>query len=388
MLENHSFDNLLGWVPGIGRLDRSMGQKNHAGKFFPAGRVRHPGCINRADPHHDFDDVIMQLYGPEGITPTEPPKGAGFLINNCEQKRVTGPRRYMECYQPDQVPVLATLARNYTTCARWFSAIPGPTGPNRLFAHCASSGDYCGGQYEFDAKDPGSFAPPMKSIFNSLADAGESWSIYWDDTYSTARALTQLQSSLDRFLPLKEFTADVKRLGSALPNYIFITPSLKGLEGSPPNTMHPGFGGTVSDGEALVKQVYEALSADEDVWRETLLLVVFDEHGGYWDSINPPARLPAEAKLGPQLPWDRPSDNKPFSYMHYGVRVPAIVVSAWHPPLVDESTVFEHSAIPATIKSVFGLPEFLSARDACSPTFDKHWTLRESPSAPIKLPTP
>jgi phospholipase C len=381
MMENHSFDHLLGWVPGIGTLDGTQKQRAD-GSEYTVGAVADPRTANRFDPNHDFANVVEQLYGKGGITPRVAPAMQGFLQNNLAVGYT--PEDYLACYLPEQVPVLAALATRYVTCARWFSSVPAATGPNQLFAHCATSGGYFGNDYN-PAPD---FVPPMRSIFNALDEQRIPWAIYWDGSFSTARALAQLQSG-ENFRPLEAFAHDVAHEKQNFPRYVFVTPSLRGTATLPANSMHPGFAqSTVAAGEALIRSVYVALAP---VWNETLLLIVFDEHGGWWDSVAPPTGLPPAAALGQPPLWSPPMPSArggPFDFMVYGARVPAIVVSAWHSPLLDNETIFEHASIPATLKELFGLPAYLTPRDACAPTFHNPWPLSSSPSPPITLPEP
>lgn len=383
MMENQSFDHLLGWVPGVGTLDAGQHFQMLNGIKYPVGKIADPSRANGFDPHHDFTHVMEQLYGPTPpLNPTLAPTGEWFLSNNCS----IDPATFMACYTPEQVPVLTALATSYTTCARWFSSVPGPTGPNRLFAHCATSGGYNGASYSYD----NSFNPPMKSIFNLLDDESKTWSIYWDGNFSTAYAIEPLRKSPNfpkSFLALNDFASDVKRLGTELPQYVFITPSLNGGNGYTANSMHPADGGTVADGETLIKTVYEALTSNTDVWNETLLLIVFDEHGGFYDSVMPTTRPPAPP-ANPFQNWP-PEHIDGYDFTNYGVRVPAIVISAWHPQCVDTSTVFEHSSIPKTVEALFGLPNNLGGRDVYElPTFHANWELSTSPAKPIELPEP
>lgn len=385
MMENQSFDHLLGWVPGVGTLDAGQDFQILNGIKYPVGKITDPSSANTFDPKHDFSSVMVQLYGPTyPLNPNLAPTGEWFLSNNSS----IDPATFMACYTPEQVPVLTKLATTYTTCARWFSSVPGPTGPNRLFTHCATSGGYNGSTYN----PGGNFNPPMKSIFNLLDDANKTWSIYWDGNFSTARAIEPLRESPNfpnNFLALNHFASDVKRLGTTLPQYVFITPSLN-VGDYQPNSMHPMFG-TVADGEALITTVYEALTSNLDVWNETLLLVVFDEHGGFYDSILPTTRPPAPPPPANPLPNWPPEGNYQvdgYDFTNYGVRVPAIVISAWHPQHVDTTTVFEHSSIPKTVEGLFGLSN-LGGRDAYElPTFHDNWKLSTSPAKPIELPEP
>ncbi len=159
--------------------------------------------------------------------------------------------------------------------------------------------------------------------------------------------------------------------------------------------MHPTSSkAPVADGETLIKTVYEALTSNTDVWNETLLLIVFDEHGGFYDSVMPPARLP-EGANGKPAPWPEmpPNDDNGqvtgYDFMNYGVRVPAIVISAWHPKYVDTTTVFEHSSIPKTVEALFGLPKTSGAVTSDRPDLPRQLEPLDQPrSRPIELPDP
>ena len=121
-------------------------------------------------------------------------------------------------------------------------------------------------------------------------------------------------------------------------------------------------------GDVFLKKVYEAVRGSPN-WNSTLLLVTFDEHGGFYDPIPPPTNVP------------RPDDEplRPFvNYFNFdrlGARVPTIAVSPW----VEKGAVisnglngeiFEHSSIPGTLKKLFDLPSYLTRRDAWAATFD------------------
>ncbi len=416
MMENQSFDHLLGWLPGVGTLTGSEGQNYtdpgtgkttwypvtmESGKNWPDDNILYA-------PEHDFDDVVTQMYGTSGGTiPVDsagnplPPTGEWFLQNAMDEAATTNyntndPGVFMKCYTPHQTPVLSALAKNYITCARWFSSLPGPTGPNRLFAHCATSGGYFGAVYN---AAPG-FCPPMKSIFNLMEGATKSWAIYWDQSFSTARALKQLEPFQNtNFFDLSTFVADAA--AGNLADYVFITPSLDGraaippsstspgYPAYPPNSLHPneGTGDTIANGEALIAAVYDAIVSNKELFEETLFLITFDEHGGFYDSIMPKASLPSSmqpTKVNwPDMPANPAEQN--FGFMQYGTRVPAIVISAWHDPFVDTETVYEHSAIPATVREVFGIPTPLTNRDAYSPTFTYPSSIRSTPRQGLSI---
>jgi phospholipase C len=133
-------------------------------------------------------------------------------------------------------------------------------------------------------------------------------------------------------------------------------------------------------GELLLADVYETLRRSP-LWERTLLVVLFDEHGGFFDRCSPPRPVPN--------PDGQVSGEPPFAFDRLGVRVPAILVSPWIERGAVDSTVYEHASVPATVKRLFGLPEFLTARDAAAATFESVLT-RDTPrpDAPRALPTP
>jgi hypothetical protein len=96
-----------------------------------------------------------------------------------------------------------------------------------------------------------------------------------------------------------------------------------------------------------------------EVWKKTLLIVLFDEHGGYYDHVPPPATAPPDKIAGRT---DKPF-LVPFNFKRLGLRVPAILISPWFQPTVD-STVYSHATIPGSIIEALQLPGgFLTQRD-------------------------
>jgi phospholipase C len=138
--------------------------------------------------------------------------------------------------------------------------------------------------------------------------------------------------------------------------YVFIEPSyniLGDYRGS--SSMHPL--ADVRDGERLVKTIYEALRASE-IWESSLLVVTWDEHGGFYDHVAPPAAVPP----GDTSPGSKYNQFR-FTFERYGVRVPAIVISPFVPRGTIDHRVYDHASIPATLQALFGMRP-LTARDA------------------------
>ncbi|GMN61540.1 hypothetical protein TIFTF001_030629 [Ficus carica] len=174
-----------------------------------------------------------------------------------------------------------------------------------------------------------------------------------------------------------------------LPNYVVIEQRYFDLLSLPANDDHPSH--DVSEGQKFVKQVYEALRASPQ-WNEILFLILYDEHGGFYDHVPTPVTgVPSPDDIVGPAPYN-------FKFDRLGVRVPAILVSPWiergtvlHGPSGPfPSSQFEHSSIAATVKKIFNLPNFLTKRDEWAGTFESVFLSRTAPRAdcPVTLPEP
>jgi phospholipase C len=388
MLENHSFDHLLGWLPGVGALDDAC--SNPIDLVDPdATRIsvgRGAAFCTAPGPDHSLAAVNVQLFGDAAPAADAWPALDGFVAQYAHPlpgaDRPSGdPAHLMGCYLPDQLPVLSTLARRFVTCTRWFASVPGPTGPNRLFANCATSGGYAGDAWTFPQHGlPSRLATP--TLFETLSAANRSWGIYYED-FATELCLDVVREP--RFDGCRhhhfcDFFWDAAK--GQLPDYCFLTPRLDGVApgAKPPpgcrfpvaqgdpclcqvgNSQHPP--DDVRHGEELIARVYEAIRGNPRLWSSTLLVITYDEHGGFYDSVSPPGDVPAPDGGA----WPGPP---PFDFRRLGVRVPALLVSAWLDPAVDDAR-YEHASIPATVMRLFGLPGSLTARDAAANTFEHH----------------
>jgi phospholipase C len=273
----------------------------------------------------------------------------------------------MDCFTPARLPALSTLAREFCVCDRWFSSVPGPTWPNRLYVHAATS----------DGQAANTVLHPydMPTIFESLEAGGCSWGIYFND-FPQSLSLRRLWSRRNRVQHYSAFRRDVE--ANRLPNYVFIEPRYLDFLAWKANDHHPPH--DVRYGEVLLTDVYNALR-QSSLWERTLLVVLFDEHGGFFDRMSPPRPVPN--------PDGQTSADPPFAFDRLGVRVPAVLASPWIERGTVDSTVYEHASVPATLKQMFGLPAFLTARDAAAATFESVLT-RDTPrtDTPRALPAP
>src|SRR5262249_30251032 len=158
-----------------------------------------------------------------------------------------------------------------------------------------------------------------------------------------------------------------------LPNYSFLEPVyFDSVVWGPHNDMHPEsnlyeFYGpsNLHRGEALVWKIYQAIRNGPN-WESTLLIILFDEHGGCYDHIPPPTSADCAIAIAPDriVPVGQPGGTG-FRFDRLGPRVPAIVVSAYTPPQTRLHDVFEHTSVLGTVVNCFGLPRGkLGARQA------------------------
>jgi len=185
------------------------------------------------------------------------------------------------------------------------------------------------------------------------------------------------------FAPMSQFYLDAKM--GTLPNYAFLSPIMFPTTEYPANDQHPDH--SVLEGERLMKNVYESLRASP-LWNDVLLIITYDEHGGFYDHVPPPIDVPN--------PDGRVSVDPPCDFDRLGIRVPTVMISPWidkgvlvHRPTGPTPTSqFEHSSVPATLKKLFHLKSFLTKRDEWAGTFEEVYSNRTAPrtNCPVTLP--
>jgi len=124
--------------------------------------------------------------------------------------------------------------------------------------------------------------------------------------------------------------------------YSFIEPNYSDHDGLIASDQHPDH--HVAEGERFIASIYMAMKSVPEVWRKSALLITYDEHGGIFDHVSPPACTPDEFIAPP----DKTGTGQPFNFDRLGVRVPAILVSPWVPKGHIVNDIFEHASIPAT----------------------------------------
>jgi phospholipase C len=239
MLENQSFDRLLGYLDLADRTQKLEGltgaETNPVSPPtdmtpVPVTRVSTPSAyVTDPGPGHDFEDVNQQLFADRAPSDTSAPGNSGFVLNYSQQTDSRGRRLgdrgrgIMQCLDPALVPILTTLAREFTVCDHWFSSVPGPTWPNRFFLHAGTAKGFL-----VTPETPGQLVSQfwtspydMPTIFENLTERGLTWTVYFDD-YAQAFALRRLHPYGDRFQRYEQFARDIQN--GTLPTYAFIEP--------------------------------------------------------------------------------------------------------------------------------------------------------------------
>jgi phospholipase C len=357
MMENRSFDHMLGYLSLEGGRTDVDGipadfANEYAGRRWPVHHLTDTAVAD--DPDHSAAAVDRQIGDGQMD---------GFVTDYAETLRARDvadhdPGAVMGYYGAADVPVYDHLAAQFVVCDRWFSSVPGATWPNRLYALC---GRAAGSRDDRPHHEPPLYNQP--SFVRHLDAHGVSWRWYSiavgslrmaDGRYSLGHHdhfayLTKTGLNWNRVLNARVDAAEATFFEDAaagrLPAVSWIDPSFSNFNmfGVPPNDDHAP--ADITDGQDLALAVYHALATGPQ-WDRMLLLICYDEHGGFFDHVPPP-----------QAP-----DDDPAHFGRYGVRVPALVVSPWVEPGAVAKTLFDHTSIVKTILLRF-CPSDLSRPD-------------------------
>ncbi len=369
MMENRSFDHMLGSLKAVNpAIDGLTGNEtNPDSTGVPVSVAPNAAYQSQLDPDpdHHFPAVDMQIFG--GLTTAQDPNRQanmqGFVKSYFNQQfNVAHSHLIMNYFPRQMLPVLTGLATEFAVFNRWFSSIPGPTLCNRAFAHYGTSF----GQVSMDVFY---WNKQYLSIYERLVAGGHTAKLYYyDEASSSLEVVNLLQNQPTLFGAFQDFLRDCDR--NLLPDYCFIEPNYTdhdAPDGSGEliaSDQHPDH--DVRAGEQYIASVYNAIRKNPNLWPNTALLIVYDEHGGTFDHVPPPSCLPDGFVAQPSAT----GTPDPFHFDRLGVRVPAILVSPWvaRGSVIDD--VYEHASIPATITQHFlGNYAARSPREIAANTF-------------------
>ncbi|MGB8997047.1 MAG: alkaline phosphatase family protein [Pseudonocardiaceae bacterium] len=316
MMENRSFDHYLGWLPGADGKQDGLSYVDNNGKRHATHHLdTFTGC-GHPDPDHSYHGGRVQYGG-----------GAcdGFLRSGRNDELAIG------YYEATDLDFFGRAARDWTTCDRYFAAVMGPTFPNRIFQHAAQTDRIT------NLMEP----TTVPTIWDRFAQRGIAAKYYFCDAPITA---LWGQKYRDITLPFAQFLLDAKT--GALPALSFVDPRFLG----------DGTVGTSGDdhpladirvGQHFLNTVYDAVVSSPN-WERTVLVINYDEWGGFFDHVPPTTAPDPRPDLGTAL---------------RGFRVPCLVIS----PLVRRQTVahgiYDHTSVLKMAEWRFGL-EPLTVRDA------------------------
>ena len=442
MFENRSFDNVLGYLYEAGSVPRDQKFNGVAGCSYSNPVPSYINDGNRSvtvrrspgsgpdmsnpnpDPGEEYPHVNTQLFNIvnppsnefqrashrksqqsgymkepwNSPTHDQTPTMDGFVHDYCSnfvsvntefplENQLPNFDQYrviMDCFGPESLPVINTLASEFAVYDAWFSAVPSQTFCNRSFFQASSSSGFL--DNDPYAKWLLNIAP---TIFNRLADAGLSWKVYYDAKQCIPLTALIHAPMLKKywktnFATMETFYADVA--GGRLPAYAFVEPRMFWGHNDyhPPAALIEGTSiGATSDvraGELLLHQVYSAVRASASTpgsnALNTLLLVTFDEHGGTYDHVAPP-RAVAPQGLLLEHEYD-------FGFDRLGVRVPTIAISAYTQKNTVINRGVHHGTVISSLCEKYHLKP-LTDRDRHAPSLADALNL-ETPRPPLTWP--
>jgi phospholipase C len=352
MQENRSADHYLGRLSLQGQpayeAEPNTGNPDPTNPLNPPILPFHETAYCEvADLDHSWKGTHAEIHG-----------GAmdGFTAQNVNGLDPTGSRT-MGYYDQTDLPFYYGMYNTFAIGDRYFASAPTQTFPNRLFFLAGTSFGYTA-----NSGPGGGVNLDKPSIFNLLDDAGITWRIYAHGQTQTgllqAYGATLFQYVADRrdvrVFPTAQYFADLA--AGTLPNVAFIDPDFGG-DDDVENDEHPP--SDVQLGQKFSSDIINALMGSS-AWATSALFFTYDEHGGYYDHVPPPAAVIPDGSTVHLSPGDPPGQ-----FNIYGIRVPVAVLSPYSKPAFVSHVVNDHTSMLHFVETRFALPT-LTARDAAA----------------------
>ncbi|MEO8458272.1 MAG: alkaline phosphatase family protein [Chloroflexota bacterium] len=341
MQENHSFDNYFGQLKKYAPSLDVEAQPDDASNPDPKGGApiaayHETSLCASSDLNHSWDGTHSEIDG-----------GAmdGFTAANVAPNDPSG-KRAMGYYNETDLPFYYGLFSTFAIGDRYFASVPGPTQPNRFYLYSGTSFGRT-----VNGLPPSGDEFSQRTIFNELDESGVSWKIYSSQfAYSSFFAYVRTNSAA-HVSTLADYYADAA--AGKLPNVAFVDPVFIGEE---ENDEHPPADAQI--GQKFVSDVIAGLMASPN-WASSAMFLEWDEHGGYYDHVAPPAAVPPDdiAPMGATEPGQK--------FDSLGVRVPFALISPFAKKSYVSHTTYDHTSVLAFIEERFGL-DALTARDGAA----------------------
>ena len=366
MQENRSYDHYFG------RLRRKSGPPRGSSNPDPTGG-------DPIKPFHthlycEVDDLDHSWNG----THNERDSGAmdGFTAANVTTNDPKG-QRAMGYYTKRDLPFYYKLYKKFAMGDRYFCSVLSQTFPNRYYLLAGTSF----GEIRNNVPDLGGPQYTARTIFNSMDEAtpAVSWKVYYSDLPFAAIFGYVRQQRIGNLYPMGSNDATNPLLLDAangtLPQVAYVDPS---FGGETENDEHPPT--NIQLGQAFTAKIINAIMHGPN-WNNTVIFLTYDEHGGYWDHVNPPPACTPD-----DIPPSLVSGDVPGAFDNYGIRVPMVAISPYSKRAFVSHTVYDHTSILRFIETRFDLPA-LTRRDAnADPMLDLFDFSKASYATPPKLP--
>ncbi|KAA8646102.1 hypothetical protein EYZ11_011871 [Aspergillus tanneri] len=416
MMENHSFDNIAGYWdfhPDIDNLRNIKYCNEYTNPNWTVWDEPLEICaspyeteVPLTDPDHEFAGVTYQIYRKWSATNDDVASMGGFIERQSEKYSATpGEAGFViKSYDYKKSSTLAELAQSFAFWDSYFAEHPGPTNPNRQFA---TSGSTCG--YLDNSNQAAGFFNNMTgttcatSIFEALSHKNISWKNYYETDIIDAwmykvsvvpyfhkdAPLTILQwvqdNAMDRLAHANDFYRDLEE--GTLPTFSYINPECCTID-----SMHPT--SNMAAGEQLIKHVYDAVRRSK-YWDNALIIINFDEHGGFADHVPPPVNVPQPQD---KIEFDGESEGHHvhYDFTRLGVRVPAFLISPYIEPntlihdqgtMYADNSAYTHSSFLHFLQELWDL-EGLNNRVQWAKTFEHVFSHKMREDTPMSLTTP
>ncbi len=344
MMENHSYDNKLGMLGMLGRAGAdgfTLGSNGKPTAANPAGggKIQHAFRM----------PTTCQLGG----HPTQTWEASHNSYDGGKNDGFVGASGAvaMGYWEKADQPFYYSLASVFPIADRYFCSVLGQTYPNRRYLMAATS---LGMVDDDDVQDLPLY-PKNGTIFDQLNHHGISWRDYWSTTPCTLLwpdlFVIDPENAL-RLVKIDQFYKDAA--DGNLPGFCIVEPDYGNTSEENPQN--------IAEGEAFAAKVIEAVMTGPR-WGSTVLIWTYDEHGGYYDHVPPPAAVPPDDVAPNPIPLIDGSAKHYDGFGRYGFRVPCAIVSPWARPDYVSHQVFDHTSILKLVETKWNLPA-LTRRDA------------------------
>jgi phospholipase C len=364
MQENRSYDSYFSQLHFEGQPQSPVeSEKPNPNPF--GGPPIHPFLTTNpcttADLSHGWDSTHNEIDGG---------RMNGFTTQNEDPTDPTGSRA-MGYYDQRTLPFYYGIANEFSIADRYFASVPGPTFPNRFYLLTGSSFGHVSNVIQ---------TYTQRTIFQSLDEAATpvSWKIYLASVQVELLFEYVLGHAAGHVFPISQYFTDAAN--GTLPQVSFVESDPFGDVNTESDEHPPA---NVQVGEKFTHDIVSALVNSPD-WASAAMFLTYDEHGGFYDHVSPPAAVPPD-DIPPMVP---PGD--PFNaFDRYGVRVPTTVISPYARPHHVSHVVYDHTSILKFIETRFGLPPLTRRDAAADPMLDMFDFSRASllhpivPDAPI-----